>query len=130
MSEQEIQAILTKYQITEPSKENLFLIPEDSRKYKCSSCFSVFPSAKNHVTVCPICGNTELEIMCPLDSTLPAQISSEVSICPFCGEFFDKETGNHDVEVISRITGYMSAVSGWNEGKKQEFKDRTRYQLE
>jgi len=28
---------------------------------------------------------------------------------------------------MSRVTGYMQAVSGWNEAKKQELKDRKRY---
>jgi len=31
------------------------------------------------------------------------------------------------VEHLSRVTGYIQAVSGWNEGKKQELKDRKRY---
>jgi ribonucleoside-triphosphate reductase len=37
--------------------------------------------------------------------------------------------GSHNVEHIARVTGYMSAVSSWNEGKKQELKDRTRITL-
>jgi len=32
-----------------------------------------------------------------------------------------------NVEHLSRVTGYIQAVSGWNEGKKQELKDRKRY---
>ncbi|MHC1635546.1 MAG: anaerobic ribonucleoside-triphosphate reductase, partial [Candidatus Methanospirareceae archaeon] len=32
-----------------------------------------------------------------------------------------------NVDYISRITGYLQAVSGWNEGKKQELLDRMRY---
>ena len=39
--------------------------------------------------------------------------------CPNC----DSE----NVEHLSRVTGYIQAVSGWNEGKKQELKDRKRY---
>ena len=34
-----------------------------------------------------------------------------------------------NVEHYSRITGYVQAVSGWNEAKKQELKDRKRYNL-
>ena len=48
--------------------------------------------------------------------------------CPTCGE-------TDDVEWYDRITGYMqqvghakSAKGGWNNGKKQELVDRTRYQ--
>lgn len=32
-----------------------------------------------------------------------------------------------NLDYISRITGYLQSVSGWNEGKKQELKDRMRY---
>jgi len=32
-----------------------------------------------------------------------------------------------NLDFISRITGYLQAVSGWNEGKKQELLDRIRY---
>ena len=32
-----------------------------------------------------------------------------------------------NLDCISRITGYLQAVSGWNEGKKQELLDRIRY---
>ncbi|RLG23958.1 oxidoreductase, partial [Methanosarcinales archaeon] len=28
-----------------------------------------------------------------------------------------------------RVTGYVQAVSGWNESKKQELKDRQRYNM-
>jgi len=39
--------------------------------------------------------------------------------CPNCG--------SDDVDHISRITGYLQAVSGWNSAKRQELKDRKRY---
>jgi anaerobic ribonucleoside-triphosphate reductase len=39
--------------------------------------------------------------------------------CPNCG--------SSDVDHISRITGYLQAVSGWNNAKKQELLDRRRY---
>lgn len=39
--------------------------------------------------------------------------------CPTCS--------SSDVDHISRITGYLQAVSGWNNAKKQELKDRKRY---
>jgi ribonucleoside-triphosphate reductase len=34
---------------------------------------------------------------------------------------------SENVDHIARITGYNSTVSGWNEAKKQELKDRHRY---
>ena len=45
-------------------------------------------------------------------------ISGEVHKCPECGE---------NTEVYSRIVGYLRPVATWNDGKKQEFKERTTY---
>jgi len=39
--------------------------------------------------------------------------------CPNCS--------STEVDHISRITGYLQAVSGWNSAKRQELKDRKRY---
>jgi anaerobic ribonucleoside-triphosphate reductase len=39
--------------------------------------------------------------------------------CPNCG--------SSEVDHISRITGYLQAVSGWNSAKRQELEDRKRY---
>ena len=39
--------------------------------------------------------------------------------CPRCG--------SDNLEHLSRVTGYLQSVSGWNEAKKQELKDRNRY---
>ena len=45
-------------------------------------------------------------------------ISGEVYKCPQCG----KET-----EVYSRVVGYLRPVRNWNNGKREEFKDRKEY---
>ena len=45
-------------------------------------------------------------------------LSGEQYQCPICKE---------KTEVWSRITGYYRPVQNWNEGKAQEFKDRTEY---
>jgi ribonucleoside-triphosphate reductase len=37
--------------------------------------------------------------------------------------------GSEHVETYSRITGYISPISRWNQGKAQELKDRTRYSV-
>ena len=47
-------------------------------------------------------------------------IAGDVSKCPICGE---------ETEVYSRITGYYRPVKNWNDGKRQEFKDRKVYDL-
>ena len=35
--------------------------------------------------------------------------------------------GSENVEQLSRVTGYLQAVSGWNAAKRQELEDRKRY---
>ena len=47
-------------------------------------------------------------------------IPGEHFTCPECGG---------QTEVYSRITGYYRPVQNWNDGKAQEFKDRTVYNL-
>jgi anaerobic ribonucleoside-triphosphate reductase len=42
-------------------------------------------------------------------------------MCPKCE--------SHDVAQISRVTGYIQEVGGWNVGKQQELKDRKRYDV-
>lgn len=59
-------------------------------------------------------------------------ITGEYSICPLCGTTY---RGNKDkcifddaeCDCISRITGYLGNILSWNDGKKEEFKDRKRY---
>jgi ribonucleoside-triphosphate reductase len=45
-------------------------------------------------------------------------IKGEFPKCPECGE---------DTEVYSRIVGYLRPVGTWNDGKQQEFRERTPY---
>jgi ribonucleoside-triphosphate reductase len=44
----------------------------------------------------------------------------EHNLCPVCGK---------PAEIYSRITGYYRPVQNWNEGKTQEYKNRTTYDL-
>jgi anaerobic ribonucleoside-triphosphate reductase len=45
-------------------------------------------------------------------------LSGEHNVCPICGK---------KAEIYSRITGYYRPVQNWNEGKTQEYKNRTTY---
>ncbi len=47
-------------------------------------------------------------------------LSGEVKICPHCGQ---------RTEVYSRITGYYRPVQNWNDGKLQEYANRTEYDI-
>lgn len=48
-------------------------------------------------------------------------LAGEVKTCPHCGE---------KTEVYSRITGYYRPVQNWNDGKLQEYANRTEYDIE
>lgn len=52
-----------------------------------------------------------------------------IRYCPMCGKAMCPSCGSHNVTQLSRTTGYIQAVSGWNDGKKQELKDRQRYNI-
>lgn len=100
-------------------------IPEKERKYKCHTCHSVVGESP-----CPVCGEIHLESMCPLDHcNCGHEIISGIEYCPLCGQAVCPECGSHDVVQISRVTGYLQDVSGWNAAKQQELKDRTRYSV-
>ena len=48
-------------------------------------------------------------------------LPGEQNVCPHCGKV---------TEVYSRITGYYRPVQNWNDGKLQEYKNRTEYDVE
>ena len=48
-------------------------------------------------------------------------LAGEQKECPHCGKV---------TEVYSRITGYYRPVQNWNDGKLQEYKNRTEYDIE
>ncbi len=48
-------------------------------------------------------------------------LAGEVNKCPHCGMM---------TEIYSRITGYYRPVQNWNDGKLQEFANRTTYEIE
>lgn len=49
--------------------------------------------------------------------------------CPICGHPCCPDCMNHNVEQLSRVTGYMSNVGSWGAAKQQEFKDRQRHNV-
>lgn len=95
------------------------------QKYKCSRCFHVVET-----DVCPHCGQMNLKKMCARDHcNCTHDVIPSVAYCPDCGEGMCPICGSHDVNQISRVTGYMSDVTGWNAGKRQELLDRKKYNL-
>ncbi|NOR85570.1 hypothetical protein GQ473_05630 [archaeon] len=50
-----------------------------------------------------------------------------ITNCEICGQPTCPNCSNHGATQISRVTGYMGDVAGWNAGKKQELKERQRH---
>lgn len=111
-----------------PYETVLEKIPVSERKWKCHTCMTILKNSDLIETKCPECGEVHLEQMCPIDHNhCHHTIIDRIEFCPICGQAICPECGDHSVVQISRVTGYLQDVSGWNSGKKQELKDRTRY---
>ena len=99
--------------------------------FKCHNCFSVIGESMvvyedKKIPLCPDC-KTPVVKMCAHDRicTCLFDISSGIYACPICGEPVCP-CGSHSVAQISRVTGYLQEVKGWNKSKKQELLDRHR----
>lgn len=68
--------------------------------------------------------------MCDLDNTRCSHaVTSGIKYCSKCGDAICPVEGCncHDVAQVSRVTGYLADVAGWGAGKRQELRDRVRY---
>lgn len=113
------------------SRDVLLEIPEKDRLYKCHTCHT---GSIKHESLkdgaCPICGETHLMIQCPIDHcSCDHEFVERISFCILCGEGICPICGCHDVVQISRVTGYLQEVKGFNEGKRAELKDRHRVNI-
>lgn len=128
-------------------------LPENISMFKCPHCryiFDIFePQCAPILTmlcdkediVCPNCGMNGLELMCKVDSySVYIKMNDIVScrrgvaipgveICPVCDRAMCPRCFNHDCVALSRVTGYIQSVDGWNVAKKQELLDRKRYDI-
>lgn len=91
-------------------------------RWKCPICYKIVEELP-----CPECGYKLPLPMCREDHvcTCLHPISEKIRFCEVCGDAICP-CGCHDVEVHTRITGYINALSGFNAGKAQEVKDRVR----
>jgi hypothetical protein len=105
--------------------------------WKCNACklmnipqTALRPNGKGTPELCPDCGAPAI-IQCNKDKVCRCgrEIHGGIKFCPVCGNPICPGCGSHDVLSISRITGYMQDVAGWNAGKAQELKERKRYDL-
>lgn len=126
-------------------------LPENESLFKCHFCKFVFDTCSEGIPVlialipkddvrCPNCGKGGTELMCKVDGYSAflklngfdcriGTIINGTDVCPVCRRAICPECFNHSVVSLSRVTGYIQDVSGWNEAKKQELMDRKRYEL-
>jgi anaerobic ribonucleoside-triphosphate reductase len=52
-----------------------------------------------------------------------------IDYCGLCGNPMCPVCKRHLVTQLSRVTGYIQDVSGWNRAKQQELRDRKKYSL-
>ena len=81
------------------------------------------------IPICPECGLPMLK-MCAQDHpcTCAATVHAGIMYCPECGDPVCP-CNSHDVAPLSRVTGYIQDLNGFNASKRQEVKDRFRWNL-
>lgn len=115
----------TKYQ------QYLKTIPQEHKRYKCYDCFKILHNDELIDGKCPICNSKQMLVeMCPIDHNgCGHEITGTIVYCPICKEPVCPTCGDHNVTIISRVTGYLSNVEGWNNAKRAELRDRVRSDL-
>jgi anaerobic ribonucleoside-triphosphate reductase len=110
------------------------------KRFKCMGCHSfindindyphiIYKDREKTIPFCTECG-LEMTKLCKTDHpcVCVTDIHSGIRYCPECGEPVCP-CGSSDCVGVSRVTGYLSDVSGWGRGKRAELKDRNRYNI-
>jgi anaerobic ribonucleoside-triphosphate reductase len=71
---------------------------------------------------CPVCNCTNVEVVNIKENNEEIPVGNGL-ICHDCKKYF------RECEVYSRVVGYLRPVSGWNDGKKDEFKIRKTFNI-
>lgn len=100
---------------------------------KCRNCKLIFEESGGYFKSldghCPTCGNKLVE-MCENDTgSCEHGVVDGAVRCDKCGQYMCPICSAHDVEVLSRTTGYYGPLSAFGAGKQQEFIDRKRYEV-
>lgn len=143
--------IIPTYEEREQIHQILKELPENNSIYKCHRCRQIFDIFSGGLSIfmalsgkdgilCPECKSDSTELICKVDAysmylkikgfnCRQGVLINGVDVCPVCRTSMCPECHNHECVSLSRVTGYVQDISGWNEGKKQELIDRKRYVL-
>jgi Anaerobic ribonucleoside-triphosphate reductase len=101
--------------------------PNTEPKYKCNDCLLILEKKDLIGGACPECGKKpELACECDRECHCACDHNSGIRYCIKCGKPVCP-CGSSDVVCVTRITGYLQDLSGFNSGKAQEVKDRVRH---
>lgn len=107
------------------TKEELMALPKSQFIERCLAWNEEFNDGKQmdvrDPSKCPVHMWVSYNNAFCLNDLVP-----NTAVCPVCGLPWCEMCGSHNVVQVSRVTGYLSDVSGWNASKKQEFEDRQR----
>jgi len=119
----------TSIKIHQPmTHEESMALPKSQYLERCRAWLDEFNDGKqlklNNTQICPV----QAWILHNNTACKKDMVSGIVD-CEICGEPACPECGNHNATQLSRVTGYIQDVSGWNAGKRQELKMRQRHNL-
>ncbi|NOQ47917.1 MAG: oxidoreductase [Methanococcoides sp.] len=107
------------------STEELFALPKNEFINRCKEWCNEFndgqPMKTNEDNSCPVHAWVALN-----GKKCAHETVANIAQCPICDQPMCPDCMNHNVHQLSRVTGYISNVSGWNAAKRQELKDRVR----
>lgn len=99
-------------------------------RYACNLCFIVCNDEDlDNDGNCPLCHEPVKKMCSRGPIRCEHDIVEGIAYCPDCGAAMCPKCECHNVSQVSRVTGYLADVAGWNEAKKQELKDRVKWEL-
>lgn len=147
----ELSDIIPSAEERQEIHKNLEELPENESLFKCHLCKYIFDIHTEGTPVlmalipkddvrCPNCRSKGATLMCKVDAysiflkvnglkCRDEKVINGTDICPICKTSICPQCFNHSVVSLSRVTGYVQDVSGWNAAKKQELMDRKRYNM-
>lgn len=126
-------AVVCRNMADDDAQEYRMSKAHECQKYLTNEDDGLIDSIHQEDTQKPFEGNINI-ISCSINAYAqknPAckSVVAGIATCPECGNGMCPVCHRHNITQLSRVTGYVGAVSGWNNAKKQELNDRKRYNI-